>query len=110
MTQDHEDQRTVLLDSGLFTQATPDWQYELHDIRIFVNKSRGVIATQYKRDSIRTYITFDRGGDQYYSGGFYDTQEIVEWICPLMHNDKAWKRFSTDPDIDITEALDFYGA
>ena len=109
MTQEHEDQRTVLLDSGLFTQATPDWKSGTPlGIRIFVNKSRGVCATQIERDDKHlTYMTFDRGGDQYYSGGYYNTQELVEWIIPLLKSDKAWHRFSTDPDMDdITLALD----
>jgi hypothetical protein len=108
MTQEHADQRTVLLDSGLFTEALPLWKVEQFGTRIFVNKSRGVLATQIERDSDRhTYITFDRGGTEYYSGGYYDTQELVEWIIPLMQDDKAWKRFVADPDIDPVTALDY---
>jgi hypothetical protein len=108
MTQEHEDQRTVLLDSGLFTEAVPLWKVEQFGMRIFVNKSRGVLATQNVRDDEHlTYITFDRGGAEYYSGGYYNTQEIVEWIIPLLKSDKAWHKFSTDPDMDdITLALE----
>lgn len=99
--------KQVLLDSGLFTQVEPEWLAESDGCATLVNKSRGVVAKiKYKGrlypalDTASTCarMFFDLGDDTYHSSGWYDVEEIENWILPVMRSDAAWKKYTELPE------------
>jgi hypothetical protein len=107
MNAAQDNQAALLLESGLFTQVEHDYAVESSDRRTFINKSRGVIAVQSTDMGGLTHFAFDKGEERYYSGGWYDFDEIQNYILPLMRDNHGWQRFCDYPDIDMIEAMDY---
>jgi hypothetical protein len=89
----------VLEDSQLFTCVT-----STRAAIIYTNNSRGVVAIIDIDTRQLASMFFDRGGDEYYSAGFYNAEELQNYVFPVMRNDAAWKHYRDGTD-DITMYL-----
>jgi hypothetical protein len=124
--------RSFLLDSDLFTQVEPEWLVESQGYCTLVNKSRGVVAVVHEirplpkivhnneSDSkpfsstslaeLTARMFFDCGQQTYHSSGWYNLEELEQWVLPVMRSDRAWAKYNELVQVgecDLTVALEF---
>ena len=97
----------VLRNSELFTQVEPDYIAD-HGSVTYVSRRRGVVVKVDRtafHNPAQLFVDDGRSGN-YASHGWYDPDELRNWLVPVMSSDKAWTYFIRERHADLILPLD----